>query len=532
MSAGCAGRARRRSRDRARSRPTAAGRSRRRRARPPRCTRVADDEAERRLVVRRRPSAAASTGKPIAVVVAERIPPRARRRRSLATIAPNTSLTNARSAGADRKLTEIACRGIAVGPQRLDERRRLVEHRDVGVAEPVDRLLPVADDEDRRRERVGGGAEALRPSSAPAARPAPTARGSCPGTRRPARGGSAPRAGSGSRANSSMSFSSSTARSSTPEKSSSACASSVRWYCCSATAKIRQTPRDITTFRSRRKRADRLGDRPARCCGRGCAMPLPGVVGCRSRSAVKPVPAKLLAARLAVLRQEVARAADRPARGTPPAPSRDLRTRTAVRVCRRTARGCRPRASRTADGATGPSSRNDVEAVAHAARTRRAAAPPPLRTRVAAVRSRGPLCRNRRSACGATSRRSSSAAMPAAQPPLAELREHQRHVIVVARDAAADAQRLIERLADQPRHLGVVGEVEARDRRRPRAETRAAATGRRRRSSRSRCRRAAPSARASAPRRTRDSRLASFSRSMIRCRISAAALRVNVIARM
>ena len=47
-----------------------------------------------------------------------------------------------------------------------------------------------------------------------------------------------------------------------------------------------------------------------------------------------------------------------------------------------------------------------------------------------------------------------------AQPPLAELREHQRHIVVVARDAAADAERLIERLADQPRHLGVVGEVE------------------------------------------------------------------------
>ena len=51
--------------------------------------------------------------------------------------------------------------------------------------------------------------------------------------------------------------------------------------------------------------------------------------------------------------------------------------------------------------------------------------------------------------------------MPAAQPPLAQLREHQRHVVVVAREAAADPQRLVERLADQPRHLGVVGEVEA-----------------------------------------------------------------------
>ena len=41
---------------------------------------------------------------------------------------------------------------------------RFVDHRDVGVAEPVDRLLPVADDEDRRRDRIGGGAEPFAPA--------------------------------------------------------------------------------------------------------------------------------------------------------------------------------------------------------------------------------------------------------------------------------------------------------------------------------------------------------------------------------
>jgi hypothetical protein len=46
--------------------------------------------------------------------------------------------------------------------------------------------------------------------------------------------------------------------------------------------------------------------------------------------------------------------------------------------------------------------------------------------------------------------------------PLAKLREHQRHVIVVTRHAAADAEGLIERLADEPRHFRVVREVEAR----------------------------------------------------------------------
>ena len=79
--------------------------------------------------------------------------------------------------------------------ERLDEARRLLQHGDLGVAEAVDRLLAVADDEDRRLRRRG---RALRPRTGPAARPAPTARGSCPGTRRRARGDSAPRAGSGS----------------------------------------------------------------------------------------------------------------------------------------------------------------------------------------------------------------------------------------------------------------------------------------------------------------------------------------------
>ncbi len=43
----------------------------------------------------------------------------------------------------------------------------------------------------------------------------------------------------------------------------------------------------------------------------------------------------------------------------------------------------------------------------------------------------------------------------AAQAPLAKLREHQRHIIVVTRHAAADAEGLVERLADEPRHFRV-----------------------------------------------------------------------------
>ena len=54
----------------------------------------------------------------------------------------------------------------------------------------------------RRRSTAASGAscgqaEPFAPRSAPAATPAPTGRARCPGTRRPARGGSAPRAGSG-----------------------------------------------------------------------------------------------------------------------------------------------------------------------------------------------------------------------------------------------------------------------------------------------------------------------------------------------
>ena len=102
-----------------------------------------------------------------------------------------------------------------------------------------------------------------------------------------------------------------------------------------------------------------------------------------------------------------------------------------------------------------------VEAVAdageHVAQPRRRAARTPSRGQIARPLLQEPAQRVRRDQPPIQQRRDAGA-----QPPLAELREHQRHVVVVARQGAADAQRLIERLADQPRHLGVVGEVEAR----------------------------------------------------------------------
>ncbi len=52
---------------------------------------------------------------------------------------------------------------IALFPQPAHELRRLIEQGDLGVAECVDRLLAIADDEDGRRQRIGSGAESFAP---------------------------------------------------------------------------------------------------------------------------------------------------------------------------------------------------------------------------------------------------------------------------------------------------------------------------------------------------------------------------------
>ena len=52
---------------------------------------------------------------------------------------------------------------IAFGPQSANERHRFVQHAHVRVAKAVDRLLPIADDEHRGRERVRRGAQPLAP---------------------------------------------------------------------------------------------------------------------------------------------------------------------------------------------------------------------------------------------------------------------------------------------------------------------------------------------------------------------------------
>ena len=51
---------------------------------------------------------------------------------------------------------------------------------------------------------------------------------------------------------------------------------------------------------------------------------------------------------------------------------------------------------------------------------------------------------------------------PGTQAPLAELYEHHRDVGIVLREVAADAERRIERLVDEPRNLGFISQIESR----------------------------------------------------------------------
>src|SRR5262249_16718934 len=54
---------------------------------------------------------------------------------------------------------------ILPSPQSADKCGRLLHHRRIRVAEPVDRLLAIADDENRWRKGIVGGAEAFAPRS-------------------------------------------------------------------------------------------------------------------------------------------------------------------------------------------------------------------------------------------------------------------------------------------------------------------------------------------------------------------------------
>ena len=214
----------------------------------------------------------------------------------------------------------------------------------------------------------------------------------------------------------------------------------------------------MTTFRSRRNAADRFGDRRRDRRGRRA-----DAASTRRRlsqsAALKPVPAKLFAARLAVLRQEVAaqpidqrakrrlrlRAVSKrqPSQAAAAAAPDVGRQHRELRMTHRAV--VEERVEPAADAAS-----SDV------AQPRRRPSAGRLRRSDRAGRAPG----YRRSACGATSRRRAA--------PRGRLRSRRSPSCANTSatssssraSAAADAERLIERLADQARHLGVVGQVE------------------------------------------------------------------------
>ena len=121
---------------------------------------------------------------------------------------------------------------------------------------------------------------------------------------------------------------------------------------------------------------------------------------------------------------------------------------------------------------------------------------------------------------------------PLARARDAELREHERDVRIRSGQAGEDAQRPIERLLDEPRHLGLVRHVEAGIE--VRLERELAQQRQAERVDRADRDLAEPIAQlaSSAPGRTPSAPPRPAARATIRSRISAAAFRVNVIARM
>ena len=173
-----------------------------------------------------------------------------------------------------------------------------------------------------------------------------------------------------------------------------------------------------------------------------------------------------------------------------------------------------------------------IEAAPHPVRTRPRTAAVAARLAAAVSRSRGAS----RQVVGQHARRHDAAVQQrreaGARAPLAELREHERHILVVAREAAADAKSAVERLVHQPRHLGLICHREAgieiglerelaQQRQAERVDRADGDVGRA-------VAQVAPSRAAGISPRAAAAR----SVDTMRSRISAAALRVNVIARM
>ena len=101
-------------------------------------------------------------GKPILLRIPERILPRLSVR-----VAPDRGeqiVDERQDAGRRPEADRNGPSWPAARPERFDETSRFVDERDIGVAEPVNRLLAIADDENRRRQRIVGGAEPFAPA--------------------------------------------------------------------------------------------------------------------------------------------------------------------------------------------------------------------------------------------------------------------------------------------------------------------------------------------------------------------------------
>src|SRR4051812_32982653 len=95
----------------------------------------------------RRARVTRSRWKPVAFVVAETVASRAR---NVAGDLAEHVIDEGENARVGSKRHSYRLARTAVGSQPFDELRGFVNNGDVGIAETVNRLLPVADDEDRR----------------------------------------------------------------------------------------------------------------------------------------------------------------------------------------------------------------------------------------------------------------------------------------------------------------------------------------------------------------------------------------------
>ena len=269
------------------------------------------------------------------------------------------------SRGAGAKADRNRPPRIVLLAQAGDERRRLVEHRDVGVAESVDRLLPVADDEDRRLDGVGGGAEALAPVAHQLRDQLPLRAAGVLELvdEHVAIARLEPEPALRELVHVLQQLHRSLEHAREVEQ---------RVAFERALVLARARPRRSARRRATARRSDRAGTRAALRRSTGAMPPRRSDAASRlrrtrSRAAVKPVPANFSPRGCAVSLEEVARAADRPARGTRPA----LRARSndGVRPRSRSSRRMSSASIANAGMRAVHRARNALEPARHAVRT-------------------------------------------------------------------------------------------------------------------------------------------------------------------